>query len=307
LSASTSLGLTGPSVTASLSKTFNDDLKGQVDLSSRSALHVKLKRRLKNGLSVSPDFRWAGDSLEVGLTASKELVKSVRLTAGAKVNCSSAVDSSLQLALGLKLRFSKLSCIRYAVETRGSELRLVTTVQRGGLRLSIPLLLSQFLTSKALCFAVIGTGILSLFTKKLLDIFKQSDAKRDKASKRQAERNEKIGLAQAFCLIVKDRVDAKLEEERARDGLEIISAQYGSMAALQSHTEGEVLDVTVPLQFLVQDSKLELPAVSKAGMNGFYKLHEEPWLVIKYRCGGVVHEEWYEDTAAVSLSKLLNP
>jgi hypothetical protein len=287
-----------------VSKTFSDRLKSEVELSTgnTTAMHFKLKRKLANGVSLQPDFRYATDSFEVGLKAHKRLAKSVSVTAGAWLNFSET-SSSLQSAVGLKVKLSKLSSIRYSVETEGHDIKLVTTLQTGGLRLSLPLLISQVFASKTLLLTLIGAGAVSFLTKKLVGLFKHSDPK-GKANKHQIERAESARQAEEFRLMMKDRADAKLEEERAKGGLEIISAYYGARAALQSKAD-DIVDVTVALRFLVDNSQLELERGSKAGVNGFYNpcLDDEPWLVIKYRYGGVVQEEWVEDGAAVWLPR----
>lgn len=299
-------GGAGTQASTSISKTFTETLKSDLELTTGSAtsMHFKLTKRLKNGIRLQPDFRYGTDSFEVGFRASKKILKSVSLAAGAWTTFSDN-SATLQSAFGVKLKLSKLSAIRYSVETEGTDLKFVTTLQRGGFRLSVPLLLSQVLASKALCMAIFATGVLSFFTKKLIDSFKDTDDHKDKAKKRLIERSESLRQADEFKLMVTDRAQAKLLEERSKRGLEIISAFYGSKAALQTHKPEEVVDVTVALQFLVQDSQLELAAVPKAGISGFYRpcLDEEPWLLIKYSYGGVVNQEYYEDTAPVWLPR----
>lgn len=58
-------------------------------------------------------------------------------------------------------------------------------------------------------------------------------------------------------------------DEEARKGLIVVKALYGRLVTLSSPTErtvvDEVIDVTIPLQCLVKDSKLILHDASKVG------------------------------------------
>lgn len=91
--------------------------------------------------------------------------------------------------------------------------------------------------------------------------------------------------------------ERKRAAELSSDGLVILCARYGLKSAVKSpdpewyltakdhdtelDTAGS-LDVTVPLQFFVRDSRLSLPAGSKAGILGFYDVASNPaWLFEK--------------------------
>lgn len=65
-------------------------------------------------------------------------------------------------------------------------------------------------------------------------------------------------------LLMRRTAHSRTEREREREGLVIVKALY--------HTPLESLDVTVPLQFWVADSVLELGAASKKDLLGFYDL-----------------------------------
>jgi DnaJ family protein C protein 11 len=86
--------------------------------------------------------------------------------------------------------------------------------------------------------------------------------------------------AESFVKLMEPAVARKREEEETKGGLIIQHASYGR---LPQTNEGElkldeeedeenpfVIDVTVPLQYLIENSQLHLHPGSKAGLVGFY-------------------------------------
>lgn len=97
--------------------------------------------------------------------------------------------------------------------------------------------------------------------------------------------------------------ESKLAAERAKDGLIILQANYGVASAfreggIQHPDENEkggpmVIDVTVPLQVLVQDSRVTIPGGrGKFDLLGFYDpcIGEPKKLRIRYMFKDVLHE-----------------
>jgi DnaJ family protein C protein 11 len=97
--------------------------------------------------------------------------------------------------------------------------------------------------------------------------------------------------------------DSKLAAERGKNGLIILEANYGLASAftdkgIQHPDEDEhggpmIIDVTVPLQVLVQDSRVTIPGGrGKYDLLGFYDpcIGEGKKLRIKYMFKDVLHE-----------------
>ncbi|ELR23698.1 chaperone protein DnaJ, putative [Acanthamoeba castellanii str. Neff] len=88
-----------------------------------------------------------------------------------------------------------------------------------------------------------------------------------KKKRQQAEMDIRLILAQ---------VKRKIEAERTKHGLVIVLGQYGRWKEPtpsgdeEEAEEGSVIDVTVPLQYRVEDSQLILEEGSKASLYGFY-------------------------------------
>lgn len=90
-------------------------------------------------------------------------------------------------------------------------------------------------------------------------------------------------------------------------GLIVVNAWYGKFVNDKSKKseKAKVIDVTVPLQCLVKDSKLILTEASKAGLPGFYDpcVGEEKSLRVLYQFRGVLHQVMVPDSEALRIPK----
>uniref|UniRef100_A0A672FAC9 DnaJ homolog subfamily C member 11 n=1 Tax=Salarias fasciatus TaxID=181472 RepID=A0A672FAC9_SALFA len=90
-------------------------------------------------------------------------------------------------------------------------------------------------------------------------------------------------------------------------GLIILNAWYGKFVSdtSQRQEKAKVIDVTVPLQCLVKDSKLILTEASKAGLPGFYDpcVGEEKSLKLLYQFRGVMHQVISADLEPLRIPK----
>lgn len=104
--------------------------------------------------------------------------------------------------------------------------------------------------------------------------------------------------AQNAIALMLSTVNRKREFEQQKRGLVIIYACYGNLdhgLPLDGENEGEearVIDVTIPLNYLVEDSKLILHDNSKSQLLGFYDpcVGEEKRLYIQYLYRDKLHE-----------------
>uniref|UniRef100_A0A3Q3KNL5 J domain-containing protein n=2 Tax=Monopterus albus TaxID=43700 RepID=A0A3Q3KNL5_MONAL len=100
--------------------------------------------------------------------------------------------------------------------------------------------------------------------------------------------------AESAVLLMQESVRRIIEAEESKMGLIILNAWYGKFVSdtSQKQEKAKVIDVTVPLQCLVKDSKLILTEASKAGLPGFYDpcVGEEKSLKLLYQFRGVMHQ-----------------
>ncbi|XP_004411084.1 PREDICTED: dnaJ homolog subfamily C member 11 isoform X3 [Odobenus rosmarus divergens] len=113
--------------------------------------------------------------------------------------------------------------------------------------------------------------------------------------------------AEAAVRLMQESVRRIIEAEESRMGLIIVNAWYGKFVNDKSKKSEKVkvIDVTVPLQCLVKDSKLILTEASKAGLPGFYDpcVGEEKNLKVLYQFRGVLHQVMALDNEALRIPK----
>uniref|UniRef100_A0A8C7G1K5 DnaJ homolog subfamily C member 11 n=1 Tax=Oncorhynchus kisutch TaxID=8019 RepID=A0A8C7G1K5_ONCKI len=110
-----------------------------------------------------------------------------------------------------------------------------------------------------------------------------------------------------LVLLMQESVRRIIEGEESKMGLIILNAWYGKFVTDNSvrQERAQVIDVTVPLQCLVKDSKLILTEASKAGLPGFYDpcVGEDKSLKLLYQFRGVMHQVLSADTEALRIPK----
>ncbi|PNJ48074.1 DNAJC11 isoform 5 [Pongo abelii] len=113
--------------------------------------------------------------------------------------------------------------------------------------------------------------------------------------------------AESAVRLMQESVRRIIEAEESRMGLIIVNAWYGKFVNDKSRKSEKVkvIDVTVPLQCLVKDSKLILTEASKAGLPGFYDpcVGEEKNLKVLYQFRGVLHQVMVLDSEALRIPK----
>lgn len=115
----------------------------------------------------------------------------------------------------------------------------------------------------------------------------------DKRAEKAREMLEKKHEAEAAVELMKETVERVLNNERSRHGLIIQEAWYGKLFGIEASEDGhKVIDVHVPLQCLVVDSKLILRESTKVNIPGFYDpcFGEKKYLRVKYEFRGTPHE-----------------
>uniref|UniRef100_A0A8K9WWQ0 DnaJ (Hsp40) homolog, subfamily C, member 11a n=1 Tax=Oncorhynchus mykiss TaxID=8022 RepID=A0A8K9WWQ0_ONCMY len=113
--------------------------------------------------------------------------------------------------------------------------------------------------------------------------------------------------AESAVLLMQESVRRIIETEESKMGLIILNAWYGKFVTdnSQKHERAKVIDVTVPLQCLVKDSKLILTEATKSGLPGFYDpcVGEEKSLKVLYQFQGVMHQVLSPEGEALRIPK----
>lgn len=117
----------------------------------------------------------------------------------------------------------------------------------------------------------------------------------DKRVEKAKEMMEKKHEAEAAVELMAETVERVINTEQAKHGLIIVEAWYGKLFDTQQDdglVEPKVVDVRIPLQCLIVDSKLILHENTKVNIPGFYDpcLGERKHLRVQYEFRGALHE-----------------
>ncbi|KXJ21318.1 dnaJ homolog subfamily C member 11 [Exaiptasia diaphana] len=191
------------------------------------------------------------------------------------------------------------------------KIKLIRSTQVYSFRIS----LSEEISPSAMLYGTVVPLILYWAVKVLVvsPFLKQEKEKEAELNREKSEREmaEKKREAQDCVELMKSTYERIVEFERSRHGLIIISAWYGNLVSMNTsdHSSNsghpEVIDVTVPVQCQVKDSRLFLTDKHKYNLSGFYDpcSGEEKLLRIRYEFRDVLHEVTVGDEEPVKLPK----
>ncbi|XP_008264206.3 dnaJ homolog subfamily C member 11 [Oryctolagus cuniculus] len=174
-----------------------------------------------------------------------------------------------------------------------------------------PIHLTDQLLPSAVFYATVGPLVVYFAMHRLI-IKPYLRAQKEKELQKQRENTatdvlQKRQEAEAAIRLMQESVRRIIEAEESRMGLIIVNAWYGKFVNDKSKKSEKVkvIDVTVPLQCLVKDSKLILTEASKAGLPGFYDpcVGEEKNLKVLYQFRGVLHQVMVPDSEALRIPK----
>lgn len=194
------------------------------------------------------------------------------------------VSSILEIEVGGGRKISQFSTVRmlYSVGNRGIFWKF--ELHRGGQKLIIPILLSRHLNPVVAIGAfAIPTSLyflLKSFIVKPYYLKREKQKALENMEKTSAQVREARAAAEKAQQLLQNVAERKRIRQLETGGLVITKAVYGSQKALKKRGEAEeakdelasqVFDVTLPLNFLVNDSgQLKLHAgVKKSGIMGF--------------------------------------
>ncbi|XP_063224504.1 dnaJ homolog subfamily C member 11 [Bacillus rossius redtenbacheri] len=184
-----------------------------------------------------------------------------------------------------------------------------------------PVHLSEELLPSAVFYATVTPVVAWAVLKRLVvDPVLREQRRRDKEKQQELNKTrlqEQRREARAAVDLMRATYARVRADEEARRGLVVSAAWHGRMAVLLGLKEQaagrralqpgetEVVDVTVPLQCLVKDSRLELHDAPKSQLPGFYDpcMGEEKMLLVEYLFHGHLHEACVSDTEPLRIPK----
>ncbi|KZC09223.1 DnaJ like protein subfamily C member 11, partial [Dufourea novaeangliae] len=172
----------------------------------------------------------------------------------------------------------------------------------------------EILTAPVFYATVVPIATWTVVKKMVIDPIVKEREERRKAKQKEMNKSrmmEKQKEAKIATKLMKATVSKIRTEEELKKGLIITKALYGRFmypeedrsTTLELIHRDEVIDVTIPLQCLVKDSKLVLHNASKSQLPGFYDpcVGEEKHLFVQYLFHTLTHECIIKDNAPVRI------
>lgn len=214
---------------------------------------------------------------------------------------------------GVENEVTKLTTLGGRVVVGSEGVQLTLRLVRAGMTFSTGIIVSQIASIGAVFYAttlplLLFGGFKVLAIAPLLQQQRQSEVAERRAEKAR-EMMERKKEAEAAIELMTETVERVLAIERSRQGLIIVEAWYGKLFDLDPAKEGlelpKVIDVHVPLQCLVVDSKLILREENKARIPGFYDpcIGETKYLRVRYEFRGTPHEVTVENSESLVIPR----
>uniref|UniRef100_A0A3P9HIJ6 DnaJ homolog subfamily C member 11 n=2 Tax=Oryzias TaxID=8089 RepID=A0A3P9HIJ6_ORYLA len=174
-----------------------------------------------------------------------------------------------------------------------------------------PIHLTDQLLPSAVFYATVGPLVVYMAIHRLIIVpYTQAQKEQELELQRKSSATDiakKKQEAESAVLLMQESVRRIVEAEESKMGLIILNAWYGKFVSetSQKQEKARVIDVTVPLQCLVKDSKLILTEASKVGLPGFYDpcVGEDKSLKLLYQFRGVMHQVISADNEALRIPK----
>ncbi|KAK1565569.1 hypothetical protein Q3G72_029759 [Acer saccharum] len=214
-------------------------------------------------------------------------------------------STALEIEVGGGRKISEFSTIRmmYSIGIKGIFWKF--ELRRGGQKLIIPILLSRNFNSLLATGAfIVPTSIYFVLKKFVLKPYylkREKQKALENMEKTSGQVREAKAAAEKAQQLLQNVANRKRNKQMKTGGLIITKAIYGASKALTKGDESasQVVDVTVPLNFLVNDSgQLKLhEGVKKSGIMGFCDPcpGEPKQLYVEYTYGGNSYEVVVDD------------
>ncbi|EFN68171.1 DnaJ-like protein subfamily C member 11 [Camponotus floridanus] len=220
------------------------------------------------------------------------------------------------LEYGAEKKVSKHSSVSAAVRVGvPTGVTLKIRLSRASQSYTFPIHLCDEVLPAPVFYATVAPIITWTVIKKLIiDPVVKERKEREKEKQRELNKSrmmEKQREAKAATELMKETVSRIRAEEESKKGLIITKALYGRFVYPQqdrttteeSGHRDEMIDVTIPLQCLVKDSKLILHKASKSQLPGFYDpcVGEDKQLLVQYLFHTQTHECVIRDDAPLRI------
>jgi DnaJ homolog subfamily C member 11 len=250
---------------------------------------------------------------EVGIETSYQLTKRTVLKLKLKTPLDGEIDPSATVSAMRKIGMR--ASLGYFVKMRQDELTIGLQLTRLKHNISLPVVVSDDTSLRGVAWAIGAPAVVWSLVRWLVIEPRRRVRKREKIERARKENGEIVARArqqaQADINLMHNRLGPKVQQEEAIRGLIIINAWYGNLSDAVDE-DGEldeesvlITDVRVPLQMMVEQSKLKLSSTTKADFDGFHDPcpHEGKQLVVRYLFHDTLHEVTIHDDEKLEIPK----
>jgi DnaJ family protein C protein 11 len=258
------------------------------------------------------ELKASQNDISVSISFQKNINPETKL----KIQGTLALQGHSQVTLGGSKNISITDRLGIYLAFRNNAILLLLSFHRGHQEFSFPILITKEPTPLfiigSLLAPIVGLTLLKYLyiepnrkrkKKKELEKLRQETAEAIAAARKNAE---------SAIQLMKATVERKKEQEFLKKGLIIVSAYYGKLKHINiiKKDNGKiveeklgVIDVTIPLNYFVENSKLLLHDNSKSNLLGFYDpcIGEEKYLYIQYLFRDKLHETTVADNEEVRI------
>ncbi|XP_063675967.1 dnaJ homolog subfamily C member 11-like [Bolinopsis microptera] len=273
---------------------------------------VSLDKTVKGVLTKSWEKLRLYLSYQIGLenhVMSIQLIRplKIRSPADAHIECSAKYDlldgAHVEYGASKQLtEYSRLAALVRIGHISGVKLKL--TLSRGSQSYRFDVIFSDVIEPAAVLYGTflpvfVYSALHWLVINPYLNRLKAEEiASKSEELKTQLEQSKEE--AKEAIQLMRPTYDRNVNVEQCKGGLVIVQAWYGVFGS-----SNKLIDVTIPLQCLVANSKLMLPEHNKTGLVGFYDVSfgEDKQLAVKYRFRNIMHEVMIEDGESMKIPR----
>lgn len=201
------------------------------------------------------------------------------------------VFSVKKLSAGIGVELGKYTKLSYMLENMKGSLFWRIIFKHGGLNFQIPIKLENF----PVLIGAIAVGGAAYITQRIYSYFTPKDNKIEEKSRKQS--------CISFVEMIKNNVEADMKNAKLAGRLVITKGLYGNKDKIHTsqNPQDEVLDVTLTLNFMINNNQIQLPPSTKQFLQGFYLVCENPILFIEYEVGNYRNVVIVEDSQGIIL------
>ncbi len=272
-----------------------------------SSLGVELTRKVSEKVDVSGEVMVGHEASHVKVACKYHPNSEYIFNGSLKLG-----NSGPEVSYGVDHRFATLTNLGATVSVSNSGVDLRLKFIRATMCFVFKFHLCPYPSLSAILFGTVSPALLlgclkvvayapMLHKQKLQEMEELKEERRKEMIARRKE-------AELAIELMSESVERVLSIERARHGLIIIEAWYGCLFSTQPCdplAPPKVIDVMVPLQCAVTDSKLILQESSKSMVPGFYDpcIGEKKHLRVRYEFRGDLHEVTIDNSDALVIPR----